>query len=449
MSLLSFIPSTPTIKLDVPSDTLLAIPTTSETAISTLTTTSSNPDMITAIVDDIHSKKYGCIPNVVKGRVMAEDMSGFKRTSIDTSRMLDILQGKIRIQPMDYCKTVDIKIALERDENGKATHLTQKELLLSMSLLRFYKNFRNLYIFTKLVNGDSAISLRLIEYFVVNYVVDHNTVYNMLHYQANPSYLINRLDKPSVATRKANTTQTTNIGDKKHNARAIDLTTNKDEIKADINKNQKIQEKRKLVGEELDIMMDFDNYILVHDRYKAQLKEHSKLSFDPFCRSTRICHSSNTSRSTRICLVLPGGVTLSTTIAQMNFFRWAIKDHVLEYILDNQSIIDSAMAEYETNKTIDNTVYSKTNDETATAGDVTASNADVLSDTEIDTMMDASNDSTSELKGNDTMGIRSNRTINRTKKATGDTGGGRRRRRGRDNNRSVTRYTCRRIITFN
>lgn len=447
-----------------------------------------------AVVDDIQSRKYGHLPRVVRGRVVGEDISRFKKEDIDPTRMKDILQGKITIQPMDYCKTVPIKIALERDENGESTHLTQKDMLLSMSLLRFYKNFRNLYVFTKLINGDSAISLRLIEYFVVNYVVDHNTVYNVLHYQSNPSYLIQHLNKPtptrkSTANNAANTTDNVdnNTVGCNGNNEEDKMTADPAEIQADIQKHSQLQEKRLLVGEELDIMMDFDNYVLVHDRYKAQLKEHSKLSFDPFCRSTRVCRGTNTTRNTRICLVLPEGVTLSTTIAQMNFFKWAIQDHVLEYILDNQSAIDQAMADYETRKSIttlplDDDLEHNSSEVDSDAVDMVATASKMPEELNLDTDIDSTGveitpvhtptqthtkhastmaATTTESDNSDevsksatatatatTTGVKSSiGGVNRTKKAASGQPG-KRRRRGRDNNHTVTRYTCRRVITF-
>lgn len=426
MSLLSYInPSS--VKLDIPTTTINNIKST-DICKKTYESTDSNKidtnrsSITSAMVDNVKSKKYGYIPGVNKGQVIGENIDTFTVQDIEPQHLVNILQGNVEIQPQDYYKTVAIKIALDKDENGNTTHLTQKEVMLSLSLLRFYRNFRNLYIFTKLINGDSIISLRLIEYFVVNYVVDNNTVYNILHYKANPSYLINQLTK-------------------KHNSRSNKRINNKntantytDEIKDDIEKHTNLQNTRKLVGEELDIMMDFDNYILVHDRYKAQLKEHSKLSFDPFCRSTRICRNTNktdskspVSKSTRIYLVLPGGVTLATTIAQLNFFKWAIQDHVLEYIIDNQDVIDAAMTDYESNK------YSNNNSKNSY--DIT-NNDSTINDEMVDNIINDESlisDSEQLVTGNKT----------RTKKANG-----RRRRRGRENNRMITRYTCRRTVTF-
>ena len=53
--------------------------------------------------------------------------------------------------------------------------------------------------------------------------------------------------------------------------------------------------------------------------YKAQLKAYSKKYFDPFCRRNRINYKQS----------------LSTTIGQLNFFKWAIENHIISYIQDN------------------------------------------------------------------------------------------------------------------
>lgn len=52
--------------------------------------------------------------------------------------------------------------------------------------------------------------------------------------------------------------------------------------------------------------------------YKAQLRGYSKLAFDPFARRCRI-------------VVEFGGVAMETTVAQLNFFRWAISRGVVDY----------------------------------------------------------------------------------------------------------------------
>ena len=72
------------------------------------------------------------------------------------------------------------------------------------------------------------------------------------------------------------------------------------------------------------------NFIVYLD-YKSQLKAYSKKQFDPFCRRERISfidHDNN---------------ELITTVGQLNFFRWAIENEILEYIKNNYVIIENDM----------------------------------------------------------------------------------------------------------
>jgi len=71
--------------------------------------------------------------------------------------------------------------------------------------------------------------------------------------------------------------------------------------------------------------------LIVHLDYKNQLKAYSKKQFDPFCRRERIN------------FIYGKGNELLTTVGQLNFFRWAIEHHVLDYIFDNLEIIEADM----------------------------------------------------------------------------------------------------------
>ena len=64
--------------------------------------------------------------------------------------------------------------------------------------------------------------------------------------------------------------------------------------------------------------------------YKSQLKAYSKRQFDPFCRRSRIVFSIDE-------------LKLSTTIGQLNFFRWAINNNVIKYAKDNYKEIEDDM----------------------------------------------------------------------------------------------------------
>tara|TARA_Y100000590_G_scaffold380252_1_gene448432 strand:+ start:601 stop:1161 length:561 start_codon:yes stop_codon:yes gene_type:complete len=69
----------------------------------------------------------------------------------------------------------------------------------------------------------------------------------------------------------------------------------------------------------------------VYIDYKLKLKAYSKRRFDPFCRWDRItvpykddCH-------------------IQTTIGQLNFFRWAIENKIIDYIEMNFNTIHNDM----------------------------------------------------------------------------------------------------------
>ena len=71
--------------------------------------------------------------------------------------------------------------------------------------------------------------------------------------------------------------------------------------------------------------------------YRSQLKAYSKLQFDPFKRHNRI--NINVPQS-----IIESEI-LETTVAQLNFFKWAIENKVLDYLeqSNNLKTIDSHM----------------------------------------------------------------------------------------------------------
>lgn len=62
--------------------------------------------------------------------------------------------------------------------------------------------------------------------------------------------------------------------------------------------------------------------------YKAQLKSFSKRFFDPFCRGERLEHRG-----------------IQTTIGQLNFFRWSIKNGIVAHCIERASDIEDDMME--------------------------------------------------------------------------------------------------------
>ena len=69
----------------------------------------------------------------------------------------------------------------------------------------------------------------------------------------------------------------------------------------------------------------------VFNQYKLELKSYSKLRFDPFCRRERIHVPYNEEQS------------VVTTIGQLNFFKWAIENGVIDYIDAHYDEIEADM----------------------------------------------------------------------------------------------------------
>ena len=88
--------------------------------------------------------------------------------------------------------------------------------------------------------------------------------------------------------------------------------------------------KKNNINYQITINNKIKNFIVYLD-YKSQLKAYSKKQFDPFCRRERISfidHDNN---------------ELITTVGQLNFFRWAIENNILEYIEINFEVIEMDM----------------------------------------------------------------------------------------------------------
>jgi hypothetical protein len=139
---------------------------------------------------------------------------------------------------------------------------TQNYLLLQ-NLLKYYSNKDYLQKMTTIINGESKISLRSIDWFVTNFAKKYFTVYDVSSY--------------------------------------------------DINGNQETIRFK------------------VYDEYKRKLKGYSKRRFDPFCRWERISIPYDEENH------------METTIGQLNFFKWAIDNRVLDFIEENFDTIEKDM----------------------------------------------------------------------------------------------------------
>jgi hypothetical protein len=139
-----------------------------------------------------------------------------------------------------------------------ARYSTQNEVLMN-NLRRFYEDKTLLTRMSSIINGESNISLRIVDWFVTNYAKKNFTVYEL----KNP------------------------------------------------------------MGE----MRRFK----VYNDYKLKLKAYSKKRFDPFCRWERIS------------IPYDDAKCMETTIGQLNFFKWALENKIVDYIEKNYSAIEKDM----------------------------------------------------------------------------------------------------------
>jgi hypothetical protein len=76
--------------------------------------------------------------------------------------------------------------------------------------------------------------------------------------------------------------------------------------------------------------IDGRNFI-VHQHYKSQLDAYQKKQFDPFCRGGSFDFEYSP------------GKTIKTNLGQLNFFRWATENRILNYIREHHSEIEADM----------------------------------------------------------------------------------------------------------
>ena len=131
-----------------------------------------------------------------------------------------------------------------------STNLPTQNDLLMKNLMDFYKDKENINKMISIINGESKISLRIVDWFVTNYAKKYYTIY---------------------------------------------------EIPSKTQPDQPIRFK-------------------VYNDYKLKLKAYSKRRLDPFCRWERITIPYDDEKY------------METTIGQLNFFKWAIENQIIEYI---------------------------------------------------------------------------------------------------------------------
>ena len=163
------------------------------------------------------------------------------------------------------------------------TVCTQNDLLMK-NLMEFYKNKENIDKMMSIINGETNISLRIVDWFVTNFAKKYYTVYEIVTY---------------------------NGGEKSR--------------------------------------------FKVYNDYKLKLKAYAKKRFDPFCRWDRIS------------IPYEGDKYMETTIGQLNFFKWAIENKIIEYIRENYEVIEKDMNSRNStskNKSVNDTIDTVDNSKT-------------------------------------------------------------------------------------
>jgi len=129
--------------------------------------------------------------------------------------------------------------------------------------MEFYGDRENIHKMMNIINGESKISLRIVDWFVTNFAKKYYTVY----------------DLP--------TTRTNGV---------VEITRFK-----------------------------------VYNDYKLKLKAYSKRNFDPFCRWERISIPYDEEKY------------METTLGQLNFFKWAIENNIIDFIRNHYNDIEEDM----------------------------------------------------------------------------------------------------------
>jgi hypothetical protein len=175
---------------------------------------------------------------------------------------------------------------------------TQNEWLLS-TLLEFYQNREHLDILKKIINREFVIraskklSIRIVNWFVTNYAKQHFTAYEIqssLPTQPQPQ------PQPAIC------------------------------IVQDVPCTEPVKNTT-----ESNIVTVQPRRFFVWTSYKSTEDSYSKQMFDPYCRQQRIL------------IPYDDQTQIETTIGQLHFFKWAIMNKVLDYIIANYDLIEKDM----------------------------------------------------------------------------------------------------------
>lgn len=100
----------------------------------------------------------------------------------------------------------------------------------------------------------------------------------------------------------------------------------------------------------VNIKIGDNEYFSINIMYKAQLKSYKKKNFDPFRRDRKFYYLYDQNDDTKKVL---------TTLGQLNFFKWAISNKIIDYVEKHYEEINRSMINYNKEEKIKKTEKKK------------------------------------------------------------------------------------------
>ena len=217
-------------------------------------------------------------------------------------------------------------------------NITSKQALLLIPITKYFSTKKTLKKLITILKGES-ISLRLIDWFVTNYCKKFNVLYNLNDFKEKDtiSSISSVISSTPAITQASIHTQSSIHTPEPAPAPAPAPATATATATAPASTPPLliIPQPNPLVPLTLSVQQikdqSFDNFIIVHNNYKGQLKAYSKKNFDPFCRRNRIRFYYDDNKY------------FITTVGQLNFFKWALENYIINYIQNNIKAVENDM----------------------------------------------------------------------------------------------------------
>jgi hypothetical protein len=210
----------------------------------------------------------------------------------------------IKVKKEQACKDDTVNVSIKSCKN-----ITSKQVLLIIPITKYFSNKKILKKLITILKGES-ISLRLIDWFVTNYCKKFNVLYNINDFKEKDSSLVeNQTELQQLLQAQVPPSQ---------------VSCQVPQVPCQVPQVPQLTAQQKKD-------QSFDNFIIVHNNYKGQLKAYSKKNFDPFCRRNRIRFYYDENKY------------FITTVGQLNFFKWALENYIINYIKAHLKDIENDM----------------------------------------------------------------------------------------------------------